>query len=392
MKKFSIVLFALMWFSVSLFGEGNIEIPKEIGSVDSAVYTTDRKTLYTLKNETVTIWGVKPLKKLDSFVTTVNHLRKYVSEDIDMSYLEKNTKEKQPKLILSKKEDILYVFSRYIEEHWNLQEKVLTYGHAKCSNMFQPKEKIILDLSSKAVEYTYGLKKNRTGIRKKVLAIKFYINEKLTFDIFTNPLFKWGSKRRQDYVSRMPLLKLNAFLLDYNIDRLKYTMDFEDGTEETFKKKVIIKDDSTTYTVIQEIVYLQHFKKDDFEKVWLSKTIPNAISNIYPTVSDSEISLATCNQASEKHISFSIIEIERQFDQKLKSFSILAKEEKYPALFIMNTNGLNTTKNMSLSLSITRWHLNHGVTVPIHFTTVWQSKTDQMHKCNTFMPAYPNDY
>jgi len=94
MKKFSTILFVLVWFSVSIFGEGNSStkvaneeigypiIDNEAGSIESATLAPNRKNFYTLKGGKITYWQMNPIKPIDSLqldvnTTTENRLQRY---------------------------------------------------------------------------------------------------------------------------------------------------------------------------------------------------------------------------------------------------------------------------------------------------------------------------
>jgi len=88
MKKFSTILFILIWFSVSIFGErnssvgaGDEEIGRPIikgkaGYIDSAAIAPNRKSFYTLKDGKITYWKMNPIKPIDSLQLDVNTTNK----------------------------------------------------------------------------------------------------------------------------------------------------------------------------------------------------------------------------------------------------------------------------------------------------------------------------
>ena len=135
MKKFSTVLFVLVWFSVSIFGEGNkpqfppeiiSQIPKSYGLLDSAVVAPDKKSFYTLKDGVVTHWQLHPIKKLNSFQSNIHNEQLYVSQDMKDYYKHNKYANNKPKL--SFLGDKLKIESNKVVEHWDVNSNKLVYG------------------------------------------------------------------------------------------------------------------------------------------------------------------------------------------------------------------------------------------------------------------------
>lgn len=95
--------------------------------------------------------------------------------------------------------------------------------------------------------------------------------------------------------------------------------------------------------------------------------------------------------ASEEITGFYKIGVKRKFDVDLLSFTLFAKETEYPALLIMNTNGLNTKEMIEFTFLTEKWQHHHGYRDDVHIITIGQTKDQQVYKWNTVMPGQPGD-
>ena len=219
MKK--ILLLLLLILALGLFAAES-SVLNEVGNIDSSAYSEDRKTRYTLKDETVTIWNVNPFKKIDSFETTINHLRNYVSEDINTSYLDKFSDEDNPLVTITKVPNRIRVESKYITEDWDIDGKYLAYGGLRTVGIVN---KNIVSTSVNEIHVRFFHKIKFSNRLKYVCNIKIIINDKAYYQVHLNPLIKNKLNINEisfKFLNNEPGIKKN----------MKYVFTYSDGTEE----------------------------------------------------------------------------------------------------------------------------------------------------------------
>jgi len=368
MKKVLLVLL----FVVSVFGNTNIEIPKEIGDVDGAVYTADKKTLYTLKNETVTKWSVKPLKKLDSFETTVNHLRNYVAGNVDDEYLQKFRKSYRKPLKLDEESSILEVSSQYIAEKWDLKNKQLISGEPKRSSY---------------VRVRYGKKPYKhyrlavfNHYYKPIDTIKVSIDNKRAYEIYLNPLICWNCWGDSSWL----ILKIDLkqeFVLK---ESCKIVVGMTDGMSLTYYFKKLQR---KPYRV-----FLQKLQIDKpYEKVWNTSNPSESMRAMYGTIKSTPFQPAKYN-TSRDGLAYRIAINSDGFD--FDSFLIYNSLEQNGALYpimILNSNALNMKSKIAFTLNGHQLYKgSHSDIEEIHFRFLGQTKNKKVYQWNVVIPGLKN--
>ena len=380
MKK----ILLLLVLAIGLFG-AEPSIPSEVGSVDAFTYSEDKKTLYILKDETVTIWNVQPFKKINSFETTINHLRNYVSEDINTSYLEEVSKKKVQGISVSKKvPNRIRIASKYITEQWDANGKQMFYGGP---GEFRFQDKISIDVDNRKVEYFIL---PHQGMH----TIKMIVNDKIYYELYINPFDKHHSANS--------VIRFNFFYneSDWTKD-IKYVITYDDGRESIHRK--ILSDtlkniDATTKepVVSQYIVTLgKRSSPEMYNDVWKSKTIEEAMKKLYGTTESipSSNAMAVYDTAVKKFI------VRTKFNTDIKSMAIFATSIEHPALAILKTHAIDAQQEIELKLYASAWAFSEMEEMRhVDFTVASQSKENKITKTvigfdgirNEFNPNYEN--
>ncbi|MHB8100052.1 MAG: hypothetical protein ACYDD5_10775 [Sulfuricurvum sp.] len=377
------LLFILL-FAISAFA-GEINIPKGVGDVDGAVYTADAKTLYTLKNETVTKWSVEPLKQLDTFETTVNHLRDYVSEEIDKNYLEELTKNyKFRAIVLDEKGDELTISSQYVSETWNLKTKKLTFGGPKGTNRIQMKlhrNELKLMLLSKHTNRFYP------EVLKPLHSFKISADNKTYCEAYFNPNFKWNRNNQLQY--------LNIGLLKGTFPKHEVTTVLTMADDISLSYHSILTDQTQKGKEAVHIVATRAFLEkghliDPYAEVWETKNAHKAMEKLYGATKsqafmpNSDIGLITTNG----------YRVSATYGLDFHSLLIVNSTYNggYPKpLMILNSDVIDMKTEMDFALLGHQSEWNHGYSEDVNLTIFGQTKEKKVYEWNTFIRGSPGD-
>lgn len=382
-RDLKILLFILL-FAISAFA-GEINIPKGIGDVDGAVYTADGKTLYTLKNETVTKWSVEPLKQLDTFETTVNHLRDYVSEEIDKNYLEELTKNyKFRPIVLDEKGDELTVSSQYVSETWNLKSKKLFFGGPRgikrIYTIFKEQKHMLNPIYLSIGNYAKNVKQLRS--------VKLSADNIPYYELYFNINFNWYRKDSQLLSLFMhlntgifPKHEITTILTMTDDITLTYHSILTDQTEKSKKAADIV----TTRIMLEKV-----HSSDPYSEVWKTKNAHEAMEKLYGTTKsqafvpnkyDSKAELSGYSMRATYGLDFTSL---------LVSNSLEEGGAPYP-MMILHSDVIDLKSPMSFTLRGNQRIRSHGIMSSINFTMIGKIKDQKVYEWNTVIPGSPGD-
>ena len=383
MKK----ILLLLILTLGLFGV-EPSIPSEVGSIDASVYSEDKKTLYTLKDETVTIWNVQPLKKIDSFETTINHLRNYVSEDINTSYLDRflDPRTNKPNISISKGESYIYVASKYIAEKWSVQNKHLVDGNLKKITS-RIKDRVSINVNNRKIMYS----QNKIVPSKGMRCITMTVNGKVYYELHINPLYDNNYKL-------ISILGANLFYdeSDWTKD-IKYIITYDDGTEEVHRQALSGTLNSINATTKKPVIaqYTVTLGKPSspelYNDVWRSKTIEEAMKKLYGTTK----SISSSNSTVVRNWNFNEFVIKTKFDADIRSMAFFGSETEYPILAILQIPSFDAKEGIELELKTHKWVIGgepDAQILPVDFTIVAQSKENKIYKSVIGFDAFKNNF
>lgn len=370
------LLFILL-FAISTFA-GEINIPKGVGDVDGAVYTTDGKTLYTLKNETVTKWSVEPLKQLDTFETTVNHLRDYVSEEIDKNYLEGLTKDDKSKpLELSETGNYLTVSSQYISETWNLGTKHLSTGRPR---------------GIKPIKIYFKKEWRRLYLRdvrslKPLHSIKVSVDKVPCYEIYFNPTFSWRKNNQLRFLNMdlapeiLPKHEITTVITTTDNVSFIYHDILTDQTEKSKKGTDII----TTRIMLEKA-----HTSDPYAEVWKTKNAHEAMEKLYGITQSQSFkpnySAMGVDGGYLMHVTFGL-----DFTSFLISNSLEEGDAPYP-LMILRSDVIDMKSDVEFGFVGHQRIRSHGFRSSINFSMTGKTKDQKVYEWNTVIPGLPGDF
>lgn len=370
MKKILLVLL----FVISVFANTNIEVPKEIGNVDGAVYTADKKTLYTLKNETVTKWNVKPLKKLDSFETTVNHLRNYVAENVDDEYLQKFIKYLHiSPMELDEKHSILTVFSSSIEEEWDLKNKQLILGKPRISNHVSMIYKI-------RPNRNYALFVSSGHYYKPIHTLKVSMDHKKAYEIYLNPNLWWG-------IANSFSLSIDLKQEFFPKESSEIVLEMADGMSLTYYFKKL-----------QRKPYHVFFQKsqidETYEIVWKTTNHVEAMKAMFGTTKSTSFQ-PDKYRAENNTGGYRLLSMYNtpDFNSLLVCSSLKQDGTLYPTM-IINSNVLNMSTRIHFKLSSyyldqeSHEHLNLSLIPDVNISVIGQTHDKKVYQWNVLIPGW----
>lgn len=373
-------LLYILLFAISAFA-GEINIPKGVGDVDGAVYTADGKTLYTLKNETVTKWSVEPLKQLDTFETTVNHLGDYVSEEIDKNYLEGLTKDDKSKVIaLDDKGDALTVSSQYVSETWNLKTKKLFFGGVKgierIVTVFKEQKHMLAP-------------RNYTSYAKQLRSVKLSADHIPYYELYFNTNINWH--RRDNRLLSLFMHLSRGIFPKHEITTILTRTDDISLIYSSILAEQIEKSKKEVHIVTTRVFLAKVKPSNPYAEVWKTKNAHEAMEKLYGTTTSQAFTSNDYNSTTTGGGYTMRATYGLDFTSLLVSNSLEEGGAPYP-MMILRSDVIDLKSPMSFTLLGNQRIRSHGIMSSINFTMIGQTKDQKVYEWNTVIPGSPGDF